>query len=108
MVNYKIKAGSPKALVYQQMLHDTNLLYLSAQYGAENYNEFKGKLQQQFASKPTKVEIRYRQSMNGAIQDIKKALNEISWPIGAKQVSYQAAPYSAQVGYSLVTITFTY
>ena len=38
----------------------TNLQYLSAEYGAENYNEFKQKLQQQFAAKPEKVEVRYK------------------------------------------------
>ncbi|WP_459501210.1 transglutaminase domain-containing protein [Bacillus sp. C1] len=104
----KIKAGSPKKMVYQQMLKDTSLVYLSTQYGAENYNDFKKKLQQQFAAKPTKVELRYKQSMDGTMQDIKKVLNELSWPKGAKRVSYQVAPYSAQAGYSLATITFTY
>ncbi|WP_243521737.1 transglutaminase domain-containing protein [Bacillus pseudomycoides] len=104
----KIKKGGSKAVVYQQMLKDTNLIYLSAQYGAENYNEFKGKLQKQFTAKPTKVEVRYKQSMDGTMQDIKKALNELSWPKGAKRVSYQVAPYSAMAGYSLATITFTY
>ncbi|WP_353706353.1 transglutaminase domain-containing protein [Bacillus cereus group sp. MS39] len=104
----KIKAGSSKTPVYEQMLKDTNLKYLSAQYGAENYNEFKQKLQQQFASKPEKVEVRYKQSMDGTMQDIKKVLNEINWPKGAKRVSYQVAPYSAMADYSLATITFTY
>ncbi|KFM95170.1 peptidase [Bacillus clarus] len=104
----KIKSGSPKALTYQQMLKDTNLVYLSAQYGANNYNELKKKLQQQFASKPKKVEVRYKQSMDGTMQDVKKVLNEISWPKGAKKVSYQVAPYTAQAGYSLATVTFTY
>ncbi|MDM5188243.1 transglutaminase domain-containing protein [Bacillus sp. DX4.1] len=104
----KIKTGNPKSVVYQQMLKDTNLVYLSAQYGAENYNEFKKKLQQQFATKPQKVELRYKQSMDGTMQDVKKVLNEIAWPKGAKRVSYQVAPYSAQAGYSLATITFSY
>ncbi|MBC6972281.1 peptidase [Bacillus sp. Xin] len=104
----KIKTGTPKAVVYKKMLKDTNLIYLSSQYGAENYNEFKVKLQKQFTAKPTKVEMRYKQSMDGTMQDIKKVLNEISWPIGAKRVSYQVAPYSAMAGYSLATITFTY
>ncbi|GGE54704.1 transglutaminase domain-containing protein [Priestia taiwanensis] len=104
----KIKAGSPKKVTYEQMLKDTGLIYLSEQYGATNYSELKTKLQQQFASKPTKVEIRYKQSMDGTMQDIKKVLNEISWPKGAKRVSYQVAPYNAQDGYSLATITFTY
>jgi Transglutaminase-like superfamily len=103
-----IKASSPKALTYEQMLKDTGLVYLSEQYGANSYTELKTKLQQQFASKPTKVEIRYKQSMDGTMQDINKVLNEISWPKGAKRVSYQVAPYNAQVGYSLATITFTY
>ncbi|KEK24179.1 transglutaminase domain-containing protein [Bacillus gaemokensis] len=104
----KIKTGGSKAVVYQQMLKDTNLVYLSTQYGAENYNELKGKLQKQFTAKPTKVEVRYKQSMDGTMQDIKKALNELTWPKGAKRVSYQVAPYSAKAGYSLATITFTY
>ena len=40
------------------------------------------------------------------MQDIKKVLNEINWPKGAKRVSYQVAPYSAMADYSLATITF--
>ena len=88
------------------MLKETNLQYLSAEYGAENYNEFKQKLQQN--SQTRKVEVRYKQSMDGTMQDIKKVLNEINWPKGAKRVSYQVAPYSALAGYSLATITFTY
>ncbi|MDM5193236.1 transglutaminase domain-containing protein [Bacillus hominis] len=104
----KIKAGSSKTAAYEQMLKETNLKYLSAQYGAETYNEFKKKLQQQFASKPEKVEVRYKQTMDGTMQDIKKVLNEITWPKGVKRVSYQVAPYSAMTGYSLATITFTY
>ncbi len=55
-----------------------------------------------------KVEVRYKQSMDGTMQDIKKVLNEINWPKGAKRVSYQVAPYSAMADYSLATITFTY
>ncbi|MEN1937319.1 transglutaminase domain-containing protein [Paenibacillus sp. 102] len=104
----KIKTGTPKAVVYKKMLKDTNLIYLSSQYGAENYNEFKVKVQKQFTAKPTKVEMRYKQSMDGTMQDTKKVLNELSWPIGAKRVSYQVAPYSVMAGYSLATITFTY
>ncbi|EOV9526002.1 MULTISPECIES: transglutaminase domain-containing protein [Bacillus cereus group] len=104
----KIKAGSAKTAVYNQMLKDTNLVYLSTQYGANNYNELKQKLQKEFAAKPQKVELRYKQSMDGTMQDINRALNEISWPKGAKHVSYQVAPYSAMAGYSLATITFTY
>ncbi|PEB39193.1 transglutaminase domain-containing protein [Bacillus pseudomycoides] len=104
----KIKVGSPKTLVYQQMLKDTNLVYLSAKYGADNYNELKKKLQKQFAGQPKKVEVRYKRSMDGTMQDVKKVLNEISWPNGVKRVSYQVAPYSAQADYSLATITFKY
>lgn len=37
----KIKAGSSKTAAYEQMLKETNLKYLSAQYGADNYSEFK-------------------------------------------------------------------
>ena len=59
-------------------------------------------------SQTRKVEVRYKQSMDGTMQDIKKVLNEINWPKGAKRVSYQVAPYSALAGYSLATITFTY
>ena len=89
------------------MLKETNLQYLSAEYGAENYNEFKQKLPT-VCDQNQKVEVRYKQSMDGTMQDIKKVLNEINWPKGAKRVSYQVAPYSALAGYSLATITFTY
>ena len=37
----KINTGSSKTAAYEQMLKETNLKYLSAQYGAENYSEFK-------------------------------------------------------------------
>ncbi|EJR80242.1 transglutaminase domain-containing protein [Bacillus cereus] len=104
----KISTGSSKSNLYQQMLKDTNLVYLSAQYGAENYIELKQKLQKQFALKPEKVEVRYKQSVDMTMQDLKKVLNEITWPKGAKSVSYKVAPYSAMAGYSLATITFTY
>ncbi len=56
----KIKTGSQKTAAYEQILKETNLKYLSAQYGAENYSEFKKKLQQQFAAKPEKVEVRWQ------------------------------------------------
>ncbi|MBU5220456.1 transglutaminase domain-containing protein [Bacillus albus] len=104
----KINVGSSNSKVYQQMLKDTNLVYLSAQYGAENYSELKQKLQKQFALKPEKVEVRYKQSMDMTMQDLKKVLNEITWPKGAKGVSYKVTPYNAMAGYSLATITFTY
>ncbi|WP_242310432.1 transglutaminase domain-containing protein [Bacillus cereus group sp. BfR-BA-01524] len=104
----KIKAGSSKTPVYEQMLKDTNLKFLSAQYGAENYIEFKKKLEKQFASNPEKVVVRYKQSTDGTMQDIEKVLDEINWPKGAKRVSYQVAPYSVLAGYSLATITFNY
>ncbi|MGN4679740.1 transglutaminase domain-containing protein [Bacillus cereus group sp. MYBK223-2] len=104
----KISTGSSKSNLYQQMLKDTNLVYLSAQYGAENYIELKQKLQKQFALKPEKVEVRYKQSVDMTMQDLKKVLNEVTWPKGAKSVSYKVAPYSAMAGYSLATITFTY
>ncbi len=32
----KIKAGSSKTAAYEQMLKETNLKYMSTQYGAEN------------------------------------------------------------------------
>ena len=89
------------------MLKETNLQYLSAEYGAENYNEFKQSCSKSL-HQTRKVEVRYKQSMDGTMQDIKKVLNEINWPKGAKRVSYQVAPYSALAGYSLATITFTY
>ena len=104
----KIKAGSSKTVVYKQMLKETNLMYLSAEYGVENYNQLKQKLQQHFTAKPEKVELRYKKSMNETMQDIKMVLNETSWPQGAKKVSYHVAPYNAMEGYSLATITFTY
>ena len=104
----KIKIGGPKKAIYQKLLKDTNLIYLSAQYKADNYNDFKKKIQQQFTSKPQKVEVLYKKSMDGTMQDVQKVLNEISWPKGAKRVSYQIEPYNAQKGYSLAAITFTY
>ncbi|MCU4835337.1 peptidase [Bacillus cereus] len=104
----KISTGSSKSKLYQQMLKDTNLVYLSAQYGAENYSELKQKLQKQFALKPEKVEVRYKQSMDMTMQNLKKVLKEITWPKGAKGVSYKVTPYNAMAGYSLATITFTY
>ncbi|KOS28179.1 peptidase [Bacillus anthracis] len=104
----KIAAGSSKTAAYEQMLKETNLKYLCAEYVADNYSEFKDKLQQRFASKSAKVEVLYKQSMDGALQDVKKVFGEIGCPQGAKRVSYQVAPYSAMAGYSLVTITFMY
>ncbi|ENQ3079815.1 transglutaminase domain-containing protein [Bacillus sp. WLY-B-L8] len=104
----KIKAGNKKAPVYQQILKDTNLVYLAAEFGAENYNQLKQKLQQKFTTKQEKVELRYHQTVNNTMNDVKKVLNEVAWPKGAKRVSYQVAPYQAQNGYSLLTITFSY
>lgn len=104
----KIKAGSSKTLVYKQMLKETNLRYLSAEYGVENYGELKGKLQQQFASKPDKVEVRYKQSMKETMLEVETLLNEITLPKDAKRISYKVVPYSEMSGYSIVRITFTY
>ncbi|PEB53630.1 S-layer protein [Bacillus pseudomycoides] len=104
----KITAGSSKSSTYEQILKDTKLVYLSTQYIANNYDELKDKLQQQFSSKPEKVEVLYKQSTDGSIQDVKKIFKEVDWPEGSQRASYQAAPYSAKPGYSLVTITFTY
>ncbi|WP_440603676.1 transglutaminase domain-containing protein [Bacillus sp. GB_SG_008] len=104
----KIKAGNKKSSSYQQILKDTNLVYLAPEFGAEDYKQLKQKLQQKFTSKQEKIELCYHQTVDKTMQDVKKVLNEISWPKGAKQVSYQVAPYQAQAGSSLLTITFAY
>lgn len=104
----KIAAGSTKTPVYQQILKDTKLNYLGNEYIANNYNEFKNKMQQRYSTKSAKIEILYKQSMNGALQDVKKVIGEIGYPQGANRVSYKAEPYNAKEGYSLVTITFMY
>ncbi|CAG9614318.1 hypothetical protein BACCIP111899_03545 [Bacillus rhizoplanae] len=104
----KIKAGNKKSSIYQQILKDTNLVYLAPEFGAEDYKQLKQKLQQKFTSKQEKIELCYHQTVDKTMQDVKKVLNEISWPKGAKQVSYQVAPYQAQAGSSLLTITFAY
>ncbi|HHL3303906.1 TPA: S-layer homology domain-containing protein [Bacillus cereus] len=102
----KITAGSTKTPVYQQILKDTKLNYLGNEYIANNYNEFKNKMQQRYNEKSPKIEILYKQSMDGALQDVKKVIGEIGYPQGASRVSYKAEPYNAKEGYSLVTITF--
>ncbi|ABS20839.1 MULTISPECIES: S-layer homology domain-containing protein [Bacillus cereus group] len=104
----KVSAGSPKSASYEQILKDTKLMYQSKQYVADNYEELTAKLQQQFSAKPEKVEVLYKQSVQNAMQDIKKALAEIHLPAGAQRASYKATPYSAKEGYSFITITFTY
>ncbi|KFN01399.1 S-layer protein [Bacillus clarus] len=104
----KIAAGGAKSSVYKQILNDTKLNYLSGEYIANSYNELKSKMQQRYVAKPEKIEVLYKQSMNGAMQDVQKAIGEIGFPKGANNVSYQAAPYNAKEGYSLLTITFTY
>ncbi|HFJ9317867.1 S-layer protein [Bacillus anthracis] len=104
----KIATGSTKTPAYQQILKDTKLNYLGNEYIANNYNEFKNKMQQRYNAKSAKIEILYKQSMNGALQDVKKVIGEIGYPQGASRVSYRAEPYNAKEGYSLVTITFTY
>ncbi len=104
----KITAGSTKAPAYEQILKDTKLNYLGNEYIANNYNELKNKMQQRYSTKPKNIEILYKQSMNGALQDVKKAIGEIGFPQGANRVSYKAEPYNAKEGYSLVTITFMY
>ncbi|MDM5237917.1 S-layer homology domain-containing protein [Bacillus cereus] len=104
----KIAGGNFKTAAYQQILKDTKLNYLGNEYIANNYNELKNKIQQRYSAKPEKIEILYKQSMNGAMQDVKKAIGEIRYPQGANRVSYKAEPYNAKEGYSLVTITFTY
>ena len=65
-------------------------------------------MQQRYSAKPEKIEVLYKQSMNGAPQDVKNAIGEIGYPQGSNRVSYKAEPYNAKEGYSLVTITFTY
>ncbi|PFZ88997.1 S-layer homology domain-containing protein [Bacillus wiedmannii] len=102
----KIAAGGTKTPAYQQILKDTKLNYLGNKYIANNYNEFKNKMQQHYNEKSPKIEILYKQSMDGALQDVKKVIGEIGYPQGANRVSYKAEPYSAKEGYSLVTITF--
>lgn len=104
----KIAAGGTKIPAYQQILKDTKLNYLGNEYIANNYNELKNKMQQRYNEKSPKIEILYKQSMDGALQDVKKAIREIGYPQGANRVSYKAEPYNAKEGYSLVTITFMY
>ena len=102
----KIAAGGTKIPAYQQILKDTKLNYLGNEYIANNYNELKNKMQQRYNEESPKIEILYKQSMDGALQDVKKAIGEIGYPQGANRVSYKAEPYNAKEGYSLVTITF--
>ena len=65
-------------------------------------------MQQRYSAKPEKIEVLYKQSMNGALQDVKRQLAKSIIRKGANRVSYKAEPYNAKEGYSLVTITFTY
>ena len=39
-------------------------------------------MQQRYSAKPEKIEVLYKQSMNGALQDVKKAIGEIDYPQG--------------------------
>ncbi|MBL1705851.1 S-layer protein, partial [Klebsiella pneumoniae] len=73
----KIAVGGTKTPAYQQILKDTKLNYLGNEYIANNYNELKNKMQQRYSAKPEKIEVLYKQSMNGALQDVKKAIGEI-------------------------------
>ncbi|MBJ8055655.1 S-layer homology domain-containing protein [Bacillus cereus] len=102
----KIAAGGTKAPAYQQILKDTKLNYLGNEYIANSYNELKSKMQQRYNAKPEKIEVLYKKSMDGSLQDVKKVIGEIGYPQGANRVSYKAEPYNAKEGYSLVTITF--
>ncbi|KWU59362.1 S-layer protein [Bacillus mycoides] len=104
----KIAGGSSKSTAYGQILKDTKLNYLANEYIANNYTELKNKMQQRYSEKPEKIEVLYKQSMDGSLQDVKKAIGEIGFPKGSNRVSYKAEPYNAIEGYSLVTITFTY
>ncbi|MEV5111551.1 S-layer homology domain-containing protein [Bacillus sp. LBA3-1-1.1] len=104
----KIAAGGTKTPAYQQILKDTKLNYLGNEYIANSYNELKSKMQQRYSAKPEKIEVLYKQSMNGALQDVKKVIGEIGYPKGSNRVSYKSEPYNAKEGYTLVTITFIY
>ncbi|PGK31730.1 hypothetical protein CN907_27025 [Bacillus anthracis] len=104
----KIAGGNSKTAAYQQILKDTKLNYLGNEYIANNYNELKNKMQQRYSERPEKIEILYKQSINGALQDVRKAIGEIGYPQGSNRISYKAEPYNAKEGYSLVTITFIY
>ncbi|MDR4943282.1 transglutaminase domain-containing protein [Bacillus wiedmannii] len=104
----KIAGGKSKTAAYQQILKDTKLNYLGNEYIANNYNELKNKMQQRYSERPEKIEILYKQSMNGALQDVRKAIGEIGYPQGSNRISYKAEPYNAKEGYSLVTIIFIY
>ena len=72
----KIAAGGTKIPAYQQILKDTKLNYLGNEYIANNYNELKNKMQQRYNEKSPKIEILYKQSMDGALQDVKKQLEK--------------------------------
>ena len=105
----KIAAGSTRTPAYQQILKDTKLNYLGNEYIANNYTELKNKMQQRYSAKPEKIEVLYKQSMNGALQDVKR--RQLAKSIIRKgQIEFliKAEPYNAKEGYSLVTITFTY
>ena len=62
-------------------------------------------MQQRYNEKLPKIEILYKQSMDGALQDVKKQLGKSVIRKG-KPCFYKAEPYNAKEGYSLVTITF--
>lgn len=104
----KIVGRNSKSAVYQQILKDTKLNYLGNEYIANSYNELKSKMQQRYSAKPEKIEVLYKQSMDGSLQDVRKVIGEIGYPKGSNRVSYKAEPYNAKEGYSLVTITFMY
>ncbi|MGG5739883.1 MULTISPECIES: S-layer homology domain-containing protein [Bacillus cereus group] len=104
----KIVGRNSKSAVYQQILKDTKLNYLGNEYIANSYNELKNKMQQRYSAKPEKIEVLYKQSMDGSLQDVRKVIGEIGYPKGSNRVSYKAEPYNAKEGYSLVTITFMY
>ena len=61
-------------------------------------------MQQRYNEKSPKIEILYKQSMDGALQDVKSNWrNRLS---ARANCVYKAEPYNAKEGYSLVTITF--
>ena len=64
-------------------------------------------MQQRYSAKPEKIEVLYKQSMNGALQDVKTVVKSI---IRKGQIEFliKRSLTMRKEGYSLVTITFTY
>ncbi|MBW3496722.1 transglutaminase domain-containing protein [Bacillus sp. FDAARGOS_1420] len=104
----KVQINDEKLTSYQKLLKDTNLIYLKSEYSAENYEQLINNIQSQFISQPEKITLRYNKSVNNTIKDAKLVLNTITWPEGAKNVSFEAEPFNHHQGSSLLTIVFTY